>query len=314
MLWVRNSDHIETYAKQEKIALAAFFAEAPNLIATIFACFLTRSAIVLVDFLSSFQSTLHNAIVAMISHKLKKDNGDKFNYGIAKIESLASLACDILVIIGFLCVIFFAIYSFFVVRAPSDRLYLFLLLKLVNIAFDLVFLTQNIRNGNKRESKISETEVTAYKAYLLDDLIIFAAAMLSFFLRSFPLMAYFAPAYSLINAIYFIFICSKHIRHTIFDLIDVAPPVEAQNQVADVLITHTEAYKRIVFINFKTISHHTTVELGLTFHDQTTFSQQMDLLDCLRQEIQSQIGECEVILRPCREQKKPSGTPNSSGR
>lgn len=300
MLWLRNTDYQKTYETQEKLAIVAFFAELPNLLATVVAIFLTRSGIVLVDLLSSFGSTLHNAVVALLSRHLKKENGEKFHYGVEKIEAMASISCNVLMITGFCCVLFYAIYSCIVVAAPSDKLYVFILIKSFNILFDVWFLVQNKRNAKLRSNAVSETEIATYKAYLLDDLIVFFATVISFLFRDISWIVYFAPVFSFVNALYAISSCIKNIKTNIKDIIDLAPSVEFQDRVADILFEHRKSFRSISFINFKKSSKKVLIELGLVFPDDTTFAQQMHLMDTLSSEIIERVGDCEVLLRPCK--------------
>lgn len=300
MLWLRNTEYQKNYKTQEKLEIIAFFAELPNLIATVVAIFLTRSGIVLVDLLSSFGSTLHNAAVTLLSHHLKKENGDIFNYGVEKIEAMAAISCNMLMIIGFSCAVFYGIYTCFVVSAPSDKLYMFIFIKGFNISFDLWFLLQNKRNAKFRNNTVSKTEIATYKAYLLDDLIVFTATVFSYLFRHISWIVYFAPVFSGCNALYAISICIKEIKTNIKDLIDLAPSVEFQDRVADIIFEHRKAFQTISFINFKKSSTCIIIELGLTFSDDTTFAQQIDLMDTLSKELSAKVGKCDLLLRPCK--------------
>ncbi|MEE0878333.1 MAG: hypothetical protein UH788_03560 [Treponemataceae bacterium] len=108
------------YKKQQNLSFAQLLAELPSFIAVLVSAILTRTILIFVDLLDSFGNLLRTAMVTILSKKLSKDLRYEYNYGIGKIEAIASLLCDSIVFFGLLITIGLSIYSIFFPEKPSD--------------------------------------------------------------------------------------------------------------------------------------------------------------------------------------------------
>ena len=88
------------YQKQKDLSFAQFLAEAPSFLAVLVSAILSRATLIYVDLLDSFGTLLRAALVTIFSKKLSKDLRFEYNYGVGKVESIASLLCDGLVFFG----------------------------------------------------------------------------------------------------------------------------------------------------------------------------------------------------------------------
>ena len=82
------------YEKQKNLSFIQFLAETPSFIAVLVSAILSKTILVFVDLLDSFGNILRTAMVTILSKKLSKDLRFEYNYGVGKIEAIASLICD----------------------------------------------------------------------------------------------------------------------------------------------------------------------------------------------------------------------------
>ena len=70
--------------------------------AVLVSAFLSRTILIFVDLLDSLGNLLRTATITILSKKLSKDLRFEYNYGVGKIEAIASLYCDGIVFFGLL--------------------------------------------------------------------------------------------------------------------------------------------------------------------------------------------------------------------
>ena len=131
----KNSD----YKKQQNLSFAQLLAELPSVVAVLVSAILSRTILVFVDLLDSFGNLLRTAMVTLLSKKLSKDLRYEYNYGVGKIEAIASLLCDGIVLFGLLITIGMSVYSIIIPERPSDLVIAVVGLKIINVSFDTAF-------------------------------------------------------------------------------------------------------------------------------------------------------------------------------
>ncbi len=295
-MWQRTRKNVETYKRLSKVSLVGFLAELPNLIATLITCFLTASLIVWVDFFRSLESTLHYGIVWIVSDKLQNDLSDQYNYGVDRVEVFASLICDTIVCLSLIGVSIYSVIQFFHVQAPSDNLLIFLILKAVNISFDVYFVTQQLIIRKKGKSRVNETELASSAKYLADDVVTAIVAVICFLFRDVRIVWYLSPAFGLAISIYFILSCTRRLKRSLYDLTDRALAIPVQDKILDTLLEYRGCYRRINAINSREINNTVQIDLEISFFDDTTYRQEMDFLDQVKSRISERIKDCRISL------------------
>lgn len=130
------------YEKQKNLSFIQFLAETPSFIAVLVSAILSKTILVFVDLLDSFGNILRTAMVTILSKKLSKDLRFEYNYGVGKIEAIASLICDGIVFFGLLLTLGFSVYSIIFPEQPSDLVIAVVGLKVINVSFDTAFFVK----------------------------------------------------------------------------------------------------------------------------------------------------------------------------
>lgn len=130
------------YKKQQNLSFVQFLAEMPSFVAVLVSAILSRTILVFVDLLDSFGNILRTAMVTILSKKLSKDLRFEYNYGVGKIEAIASLLCDGIVFFGLLLTLGLSVYSILFPEQPSDLVIAVVGLKVINVSFDITFFVK----------------------------------------------------------------------------------------------------------------------------------------------------------------------------
>ena len=135
-----KSEKKDSYRNQQKVSFLTFLAELPNFVAVTVSAIVSGSLIVWMDFVDSFCNVLNSGFVALLSRKLRRDLKYEYNYGVGKIEAISSLACNGILICGLIFMLVSSVNDLISPKEPSGLLIYVVALKVINVAFDTVFL------------------------------------------------------------------------------------------------------------------------------------------------------------------------------
>lgn len=273
-----TNDFSKSYSIQCRVALIAFLLELPNLVLCAVNAIFANTLVVWADCAQSLGATLHCFIVFLVARMLKKDTGDRFNFGIERFESFISLLCDALLFMSYLSLIGIAVIGIINPSQPDDSLGFFLVLKLINIAFDFYLVISQKKALNARRSRLTETEYAKQKDELLHDIIIGIVVCICFFLRSYEWSWYFSPAFTIILCLFFVVGCVKRLKQVIADLSDVSLSIEEQDGLMDIILDHASEIKKIYSVDCRTMNHKLHVDVHLSFSDDTTYDSVQSVL------------------------------------
>lgn len=291
-----KNDLADVYKKQRNIALLAFLLEAPNLIVTISIALSASTIICWADCSVSLSNTLHALIVLLIAEKMRKETGDRYNYGMDRLEVFISFICDISVFFGMCAILGTSIYGFFVPQLPASSLWIYLILKVSNSFWDLYFYISERKLLKKHESKMGETEAGTHFKNLMVDMVIGGIACICYIFRTKLWVAYLSPATTSILMIYFMIETIKHIKGSINELSDVSLPIKAQDEIFDIVLEHSKEVKKIEAVNCHLLNHKTYVDLCVIFKDDSTFKNQMGFLNSVKDEVEKIMPNSVVRL------------------
>jgi len=284
------------YKKQAIVAVFGLLAEVPNLVLTIIFAFQANTVLCWIDTIVSVSIILHYSIVVYVSAKMTKENGDKYNYGVERLEVFSSFICDLLISLTMLILLGTSIYGLFVPQQPEQGLLGFLIVKIANVAFDVVFLINGIIIVKKRKSRLNETEVNNYLNSLIHDAVIMFACIACYILKDNIASAYISPIVGIISILYFLFTYFKHIRSLVKELSDVSIPVEGQDELLDIVLNNREGIKKIQGINCHTLNSILYVDIVLSFKDEITYEKQKSFMNTVTEKIHEKHPKARVRL------------------
>ena len=131
------------YKQQQNLSIAQLLAELPSFVAVLVSAILSRNLLVYVDLLDSSMYLISLVLIVLLSKKLTKDLRYEYNYGVGKIEAIASLLCDGMGCFGLLITLGFSIQAIIFPEQPSDFVIAVVGLKVINVSFDTAFFVKH---------------------------------------------------------------------------------------------------------------------------------------------------------------------------
>ena len=142
------------YKEQKNLSSVQLLAEVPTLVETLLSAVFSGALLLYVDLLDSLGYIIRYALLIILSKKLSKNLKYEYNYGIGKIEAIASLLCDGIVLFGMFLTVCISIYSFFFPSKPSDLLIGVAGFKLYDIMWDLAFFVKQRKISKEHNVKV----------------------------------------------------------------------------------------------------------------------------------------------------------------
>lgn len=284
------------YQKQQSLSFAQFLAEMPSFVAVLVSAILSRTMLVFVDLLDSFGNLLRAAVVTILSQKLSKDLRYEYNYGVGKIEAIASLLCDSIVCFGLLLTLGLSVYSMVFPEQPSDLVIAVVGLKVINVSFDAVFFVKQRKILEIHRSAISETNHAAALAALLFDGVTLISLLAMWLLRNNSVGGYISPVISIFIAIYLMMGCIKRMKSALVELTDKTLPEEMQMKILNTLIRFYNSYVQVCSINSHKSGDAIRIDLHLSFEKGTSVEEVVSLNRQIQDELNRQIGPCTVNI------------------
>lgn len=281
-----NNVDLSVYKKQVKVALIGLIAEIPNLVLTIILAFQANTVLCWIDTVVSVSVVLHYLIVVFVSQKMARENGDKYNYGLERLEVFTSFICDLIISLTMLILLGSSIYGLIYPQRPQDSIFWFMILKSANTAFDIYFLINGIMIVKKRRSRLNETELNNYLNNLIHDALILIATIVCYLLRDKDISGYLSSIVGIICILYFLYSYIKHIRTLVKEMADVSIPISKQDDLLDIVINNSKGIQKIKAVNCHTLNGILYVDVILIFLDETTYAEQCDFLKIITQKIQ----------------------------
>lgn len=284
------------YKEQHKLSFGQFLSELPNFIAVLVSVIVSKSLITIVDLLDSLSNLLRTAMVTLLSKKLSKDLRYQYNYGIGKIEAIASLLCEGVIFFGLLLVVGFSVYEVLNPSKPSDLLIAVVGLKVVNVSFDVIFYVKQRQILKQHSSSISKSNCAAAFGALLFDSVTLFSLLIIWILRNNVISGYITPIISVGIAIYLMIGCFKRTKVALDELTDKTLPEDVQLKILKIM---TQFYQR--YSEFHSVKSHRSgtiinVDVYLSFEGDTSFDEIISLKHDMQKRISEEIDNCTINL------------------
>lgn len=286
----------EVYSDQNKASLTILILESISFIAVALSAITSMSLVLWVDLIESFCLLFKAAFVKYISKKLQKDLSYTYNYGTEKVESLASLFCDLTLLISVACIICVAIYEIVNPSRPSDNLFFAIFIKLANILADCIIVYKQRKVYKKHKSSIVKTEYESYIVELLYDCSIAFTVVVTYLLREYKFSWYLGSIFSILISIYVIYKSKGRITNALNDLSDKTLDENEQFTIINVLNRHNDEYKNFIKVNSHKTGETIKIDLYVTFTDDETYKEILSFAETIDREISEKLGDSEVSV------------------
>lgn len=287
------------YQKQQKIAFAQFLVDLPNFIVVLVFAVLSESMIVWVDVLDSMGYVMRSMMVMLMGRKLLRDLRFEYNYGSGKIESMIALLCDGIIFGGLIIMMGVCFYDLRHPDMPGDIVLAAVLMKVVNVSMDVAFLWAQRKVMKENNGAIAKSAYASYLGALLFDGTAMVSLVIAWLLRNNPISWYFSPAVGILLAVYLMYKCIGRIRAVIHELTDKTLPEEMQMKILKVMTGHFDQYAQLHFVKSHRFGDRVAIDLLISFQEDTSFAQILQLKKQVQEELSKLIENCEVNLNIC---------------
>lgn len=284
------------YKKQQNLSFAQFLAEVPSFIAVLVSAILSRTILVYVDLLDSFIYLIRVGLIVLLSKKLTKDLRYEYNYGVGKIEAIASLLCDGIAFLGLLLTLGLSVYSIISPEQPSDLVIAVVGLKVINVSFDTAFFVEQRKILKIHRSAISESNYAEALEALMFDSVALVSLLAMWLLRDNPIGGYISPVISIFVVLYLMSGYIERTRRALVELTDKTLPEEQQMKILNILTRYFNSYSQVCSINSHKSGNVVRIDLHLSFEKSTSFEEIVSLKKQLQDEFDSQFGNCTVNI------------------
>ena len=284
------------YEQQQNLSFAQIFAEVPSFVAVLVSAILSRNLLVYIDLLDSSMYLVSLVLIVILSKKLTKDLRYEYNYGVGKIEAIASLLCDSMGFLGLLITLGFSVQAIILPEQPSDLVIAVVGLMIINVAFDTAFFVKQHKITKIHNSAISKSNYAEALSALLFDSVALVSLFAMWLLRSNPIGGYIAPIVSIFVAIYLMNGYVKRIRQALTELTDKTLPEEEQMKILNILTHYYDSYSQFHSINSHKSGDVTRIDIHLSFDKDTRVEEVHRLQKQMQNEIANQIDNCIVNI------------------
>ena len=284
------------YKQQQNLSIAQLLAELPSFVAVLVSAILSRNLLVYVDLLDSSMYLISLVLIVLLSKKLTKDLRYEYNYGVGKIEAIASLLCDGMGCFGLLITLGFSVQAIIRPEQPSDFVIAVVGLKVINVSFDTAFFVKQRKITKIHSSAISNANYAEALSALLFDSVALVSLFVMWLLRANPIGGYIAPIVSIFVEIYLMIGYVKRIRQALTELTDKTLPEEEQMKILSILTRHYDSYSQVHSVNSHKSGDCIRIDMHLSFERNTSFEEILTLKKQMQDELDSQFGNCIVNI------------------
>ena len=284
------------YKQQQNLSIAQLLAELPSFVAVLVSAILSRNLLVYVDLLDSSMYLISLVLIVLLSKKLTKDLRYEYNYGVGKIEAIASLLCDGMGCFGLLITLGFSVQSIIHPEQPSDFVIAVVGLKVINVSFDTAFFVKQRKITKIHSSAISNANYAEALSALLFDSVALVSLFVMWLLRNNPIGGYISPVVSIFVAIYLMSGYVKRIRQALIELTDKTLPEEEQMKILSILTRHYDSYSQVHSVNSHKSGDCIRIDMHLSFERNTSFEEILTLKKQMQDELFRLFGNCIVNI------------------
>ncbi len=293
----RTENETESNKKLREISLKSMIAEFPDFIVILISAIMSGSLIVWVDLLGSFSAEMHSVVVFLITRRIGKIADDSWHFDVARLEVMASLICDTIMIIGYLALIAGAVPGMIHPSVVNGWIVFYFIVKIIAVLFDLYFYRNQKKIYAANPSKVNETETVNWKNNLIIDILIGAISIISFVFAEYKWSLYISPAATILLSCCFIIGCGIRIRESFNELVNKAVPTMQQDVIVDILLKNrSDCVERIGDVRCYVLDRKLNIVIRIAFRKDTTYQQQTKLLQTWKDAVNEKYPESIVSI------------------
>lgn len=284
------------YQHQMKLSLAELLFETPNFIAMTVSAIFSNSLIVWLDFINTLNNVVCELFLVGLSRKLKGNLKYEYNYGVSKLESIAALFCDSQLIIGLFIMLGYSVYQLFYPEKPSAVIGYVILVKLVNLGFDIYFVSSQRKIFKANKSAVIVAEYHAMIGDFAFDLAATISVFICWVFIDYKITWYFSPLFCIVLSVVFFLQTVKRLKSNIDILTEKTLPEEEQLKILKMLSKYYDIYDEFPVIKSKKEGETYRIDLIMSFYEDITYGQIKEVLKNISLDTEAIIPNARVDI------------------
>jgi cation diffusion facilitator family transporter len=270
-----------------------------GLVLNIISVLLANSLVLVADFFNSLLEFSSVSLSWLALRRLRRDSRAVFNYGLGKIENLASL------VIGLFMLISVLIMTFLIIHRLLHPVHLKGLGIWMGIVCTFVFGIINARlwwrsrhHQRLAPSPVVDAQKRLFAVKTLANTCMFFNFVVSMSVSR-PWAMYLDPLTSCLTLTFMINSGWHLLRHSIHDLLDRSLEEPLQMLITRQLVNHFDSYVSLDGVRSRYSGRHIFIEIFLGFDARKPLGEVQQVLNGIKQNLEREIPHAEVTVVPC---------------
>lgn len=285
-------------ARTERTALTGVVTCGLGLVLNIISVVLANSLVLVADFFNSLLQFCSIYLSWFTLRRLRQDNRALFNYGLGKIENLASLMIGIFMLASVLIMTFLIINRLLhPVRLHGFGIWM-------GIACTFVFGIINARlwwrsrqHQRHAPSPIVDAQCRLFAIKTLANTCMFFNFVVSMAVSR-PWVMYLDPLISCMTLAFMLNSGWHLLRHSVHDLLDRSLAEPLQILITKQLVNFFDAYTSLDGVRSRYSGRHIFIEIFLGFDARKPFGEIQGVMDAIKNNLEKEIPHAEVMIVP----------------
>lgn len=285
-------------ARTERTALTGMATCGLGLVLNIISVVLANSLVLVADFFNSLLEFCSVSLSWFALRRLRRDNRALFNYGLGKIENIASLMIGLFMLASVLIMAFLIIHRLLhPVRLHGFGIWM-------GIACTFVFGIVNARLWwrSRRHQQLAPSPIVDAQKRLFAVKALANACMFFNFVASMSIsgawVMYLDPLTSCVTLALMINSGWHLLRHSVHDLLDRSLEEPLQMLITKQLVKYFDAYTSLDGVRSRYSGRQVFIEIFLGFDARKSLGEAQEIIDAIRQNLEKEIPHSEVIVIP----------------
>jgi len=285
--------------RTEQTALTGVFTCALGLVLNIISVVLANSLVLVADFFNSLLQFCSVYLTWFTLRRLRRDNRAMFNYGLGKIENLASLMIGLFMLFSVLIMTFLIINRLlYPVRLKGFGIWMGIICTLVFGLINARLWWLSRQHHRLAPSPIVDAQTRLFAVKTLSNTCMFFNFVLSITIAGSWVM-YLDPLTSCITLALMINSGWHLLRHSVHDLLDRSLDEPLQMLITKQLVNCFDSYASLDGVRSRYSGRQIYIEIFLGFDAGKALGDVQRVADTIKTNLEKEIPHAEVTIVPC---------------
>ncbi len=289
-------------ARKQKTVLTSLVVDFVLWIPDIVAAVLSGSIVMFADVVKCGNEICATFFSYLTIRKMAKGDIGTYDYGMGKLETITSILTGGLMFVSLLLVFGVAIYRIkFPESIVHEGAYLGIIMMIIGVCTNTWLWRKNYRINKMDPSPIMDSQWRLFRAKAFSDFAVLSSLVLSIALYQYVWSYYIDPFASFIIAGFLLFSGLHVIQSSLPDLLDKTLDEELQIIIVRYLAEFFNDYTALHGVRSRRSGSTVYIEIFLEFDREKKMGEVQDILNHIKNSIESQIHHSSVIVVPSTE-------------